>query len=246
MQKTVSILFMLVLIISPCSAQTMKGINISKEFDGISIIDISTVSGNCKILKHDEQAAKIFLTYNYKPIGSFEPIISKEENKLIIKEKMHSSNSGKSEWVLMVPKNIDINIKSASGNIKIERIAGQILVNTASGNIDASEITILGDSRFNSASGNVKIILNESPQFNLLVSSSSGNSTLDFNHHTISGHLEMKAREFKGTISSPLEFDNETEEVHNNQKYIVKTLTLEKISPTITIHTASGTAVLKK
>ena len=59
------------------------------EPDETVIIDISTVSGDCKVLKHDEQTVKIFLTYNYKPTKRFEPIISKEENKLIIKEKMY-------------------------------------------------------------------------------------------------------------------------------------------------------------
>lgn len=246
MLNTICIFFISVLLINPCWAQTNNELNISNEFDGISIIDITTISGNCKVLKHDEQTVKIFLTYNYKPTKSFEPIISKEENKLIIKEKMYGSNSGHSDWTLMVPKNIDIKIKSASGTIKLERIAGKIQVKTSSGNIDASEITILGDSKFNSSSGNVEIILNESPQFNILVSSSSGNSTLDFNHHTISGQLEMKARVSKGKIIWPLKIEDESEEDYNNQKYIVKRVRLENVSPTIKIHTASGTAELKK
>ena len=265
MRNTICLLFTCTVLISICAAQTNDEVNFNDEFDGITIIDISTVSGNCTVLKHDEQTVKIFLTYKYKPIKNFEPLVWKEKNKLIIKEKMHGSNSGNSEWTLMVPKNTDIKIKSASGNIQLEKIAGKIQVNTASGNIEglnittlegselisasgnihASEITILGNSKFTSASGNVNIILNESPQFNLLVSSASGNSTLNYNHYTIRGHLEMKARTSKGKTICPIGIDDKSEVVVNNQKYIVKSVTLENSSPTIEIHTASGIAELK-
>lgn len=262
---TLCVIFNYTLLINPFSAQSNNHLKINTEFDGISIIDILTVSGNCKILKHDEQNVKVFLTNKYKPSKSLEPIVSTEENKLIIKEKINGSNFGHSEWTLMVPENVDIKITSAAGNIKLESIIGEIEVITASGNvnltettlenskiisasgnINASEITILGDSKFISASGNVRIMLKANAQFNLLVSSASGNSTLDFNQHIISGNLEMKARVTKGKIRCPLKFENESEVIENNHQYMVKSRTIENSSPTFKIHTASGIAALKE
>lgn len=237
---------LLIILISNCVAQTETKGTVHKEYKGISLIDISTVSGSCEIIKGETQLVKIELSYNYKPANSFEPIFSQEKNVLTLKELMHGSNSGHSKWILTVPKHMDIKFSSASGGINIEGITGKIQVNTASGNINAEGISILADSKFNSSSGSVQIMFDESPKFDVLASSASGNATIDFNGNPVSGNIEMKSRTEIGKIICPYAFDVEKEELIGNQRYVVKSFNAEQDAPTIKIYTASGKAVLKK
>lgn len=236
----------LALSICNCVAQSDAKGKVNNEFEGISSIDISTISGSCEIIKGETQLVKIELSYNYKPANSFEPIFSQEKNVLTLKELMHGSNSGHSKWILTVPEHMDIKFSSASGGIRMENIIGKIQVNTASGNVDANGIKILGDSKFNSSSGSVHIAFKESPKYDVLASSASGDAIIDFNQHPVIGKVEMKSRTEIGKIICPYAFDVEKEELVGNQKYMIKSFELEKDTPSIKIHTASGKAVLKK
>lgn len=237
---------LLVLSICNCTAQTDTKGTIHKEFKGISYIDISTVSGSCEVVKSDGQEVKIELTYNYTPANSFEAIFDQDDNVLILEEKMHGSNSGHSKWRIAVPEHIRIKFGSASGGITFKDIAGKLKVNTASGNIDAEGIKVLGNSEFSSASGSVHITLDESPAFDVLASSASGDATIDFDGNPVVGNIEMQSRTTHGKIICPYTFDVEKEKLFGNQKYMIKSFTAEQTSPIIKIQTASGKAVLKK
>lgn len=238
--------YLAIFIFMSCTAQSEKNNRQVKEFTGITAIEISTVSGSCAIKKTDAQIVKVEVEYNYKPAESFEPVFIQEENKLILQEKMLGSNSGNSDWTIYVPEQLDITFSSASGNMTIAGITGEMIIGTASGSIDATGIKLTGESKYSSASGNVSIILNESPKFNISVSSASGNATLNFNGNPMAGNIEMRVRYNIGEIICPLKFENEREEFDGNQKYIIKSLTLGTESPLIRIHSASGKAILKK
>jgi hypothetical protein len=236
----------LVLSMSNCTAQSDTKGTVHKEFKGITLIDISTVSGSCEITKGDNQFVTIDLSYDYKPAKSFEPIFSQGNNTLTLKEQMHGSNSGHSKWILTVPEHMDITFSSASGGIHMKGIQGKIKVKTASGNVKAEGISILADSKFSSSSGSVHIAFNETPKFDILASSASGDALLDFNQNPVIGKIEMKSRTEYGKIICPFKFDAEKEELVGNQKYVVKSFTVNQDAPTIKIHTASGKAILKK
>lgn len=127
MKKTYLILSILFLaIISSSLTKDKTQSNIEKEFSGINTIDISTVSGNCKVLSHDSQNVKVILKANYKPKNTFEPVFVKENDKLILNEKMTDSNSGNSDWTILVPENIGLQFNSASGSIDLENVRGKI------------------------------------------------------------------------------------------------------------------------
>jgi flagellar basal body-associated protein FliL len=72
--------------------------DIIKVFYGVKTIDISTVSGNCQVVRGDNSVVKLSLTHNYKPAGTFEAKFEQEDDVLKLKENMLDSNYGSSDW----------------------------------------------------------------------------------------------------------------------------------------------------
>jgi hypothetical protein len=219
---------------------------ITREFTGITAIDISTVSGDCKVIKSDDPEVKLTLTHHYEPDSAFEPIFIENGNLLKVKENMIGSNSGSSEWGLRVPERINIIFGSASGSIILEDISGKIQVHTASGIISAKGMKLMENSEFTSATGDVNITFSESPKYDVLVSSASGDATINYNNNPVVGTIEMHAGTTKGKIVCPFKFDSKKEELLSNQEYVIKSVTIGSDSPMIKIYTTSGDAILKK
>ena len=84
-------------------------------------------------------------------------------------------------------------------------------------------------------------------EFDVDVSSASGDATLDFNGHEVRGSIEMICKYRKGRISCPYDFDREDvfRGWDDRDRYVRKELTRESDSPRILIETASGRATLK-
>lgn len=225
---------------------SMAQTEIEKEFEGITIIDISTVSGSCAIIESSDEHVHIRLKYQYKRANTFKPIFRQDNNVLRLEEKMTGSNSGNSNWEISVPTLKEIKFNSASGSISLTSIKGKFEINTASGDVDGINLWLSGSSTFSSASGSVNISVKETPKFQLSASSASGDATIDFNQNPIIGLVEMKARVKLGKIVCPFKFDAEKETEYGGQKYWTKSFQIEKKTPLIKIHTASGKAVLKK
>jgi len=140
----------------------------------------------------------------------------------------------------------DISIKGASSDIEIEDASGKFEVKTASGDIEVEDVELTEDSEFKSASGSVNVTLKKSLKYDLVVSSASGDSVLDYNGNPIQGYFEFIAKEDDGRIESPYKFDKEEEYFRYGQKYLKKSFTLKTGKPIVIIKTASGTAELKK
>jgi len=239
------IVFLLFSIIS-CKKTSEIDSRITKEFSGVTTINLSTVSGNCKIVKSNDSLVKVYLMHHYDPSNSFEPIFTHNGNVLNLKEKMIGSNSGSSEWILSIPEHINIICSSSSGNIYLDNVALSIKAETSSGDIIAKGIKFIDNSEFNSSSGDVDITLSESPSFNISASSSSGDAVISYNNNRIAGTIIMEARVDAGNIISPFKFDTEKEELLGEQKYMIKSFKLGSELPIIKIHTASGKASLKR
>ncbi len=140
----------------------------------------------------------------------------------------------------------DIELKDASGNIEIDNIKGILEIGNASGDIDAAHVTLGGRCTFASASGDARVVLAQTPDFDLEVSSASGSAFLDFGGNSIRGEVEMSARLDEGTIKSPIKFETEETFTRGRQDYIRKTFIKGDKSPFISIRTASGRAVLQE
>jgi DUF4097 and DUF4098 domain-containing protein YvlB len=160
--------------------------------------------------------------------------------------------------------NDDIDVSTASGQIEASGIAGDAEMSTASGEIDITDskgafdlscasgeitakgITIEGESRFSTASGSVEIILAATSEYDITLSTASGDVTLNYNGKPVKGYFEFEARKGKGRVSSPFSFENEEEYERNGDTYVRKSFSVGGKSPSIYLSTASGSIVLKK
>ena len=115
-----------------------------------------------------------------------------------------------------------------------------------SGRIDVSDAVIDGASSFSAGSGNVTVVLAESPAADLTISTGSGKAVLRYRGYPIEGYFEFTALQSRGKIVSPFGFDDESTFTQDGRTYMRKSFTLEKSDPKVTIRTGSGTAELKK
>jgi len=140
----------------------------------------------------------------------------------------------------------DIELSTASGDIEIKDSKGIFDISCASGNLEADGIELENVSSFSTASGDVSVSLGKTTEYDLKISSASGDALLDYNGNTIKGKFELVARKRSGRIKCPFKFDHEEEYKKYDQKYMKKVFTKGSSSPVIQIRTASGTAELKK
>lgn len=137
-------------------------------------------------------------------------------------------------------------LKMASGDIEMKGVKGEFKIQSASGDIDMSDVTLTGPSTVKVASGDIEIILANSPAHELTLASASGDTVIDYNGNPVNGWFEFRARAGHGRIVSPFAFDKEETEEKWGQKYDVKSFKRGGDSPRIYLHTTSGTAELKK
>jgi DUF4097 and DUF4098 domain-containing protein YvlB len=140
----------------------------------------------------------------------------------------------------------DIEMSTASGEIEISDSKGAFELSCASGEIAAKGITIEGESRFSTASGSVKVVLAATSEYDINLSTASGDVTLDYNGTPVKGYFEFEARKRRGHISSPFSFENEEEYERDGRTYERKSFSVGGKSPSIYLSTASGSIVLKK
>lgn len=136
----------------------------------------------------------------------------------------------------------DFYTKSASGDIKFENARGGFEAKTASGDIKAEDVSFTAEGQFGSASGEIDVFLTKSLEFDLVLSTVSGDVTLDFNGNAIKGHFEFKGK--VKNMSSPFSFDN-AEDDHRwspfGTRYFKK-----GSSPKVRLKSVSGDLELKK
>ncbi len=105
----------------------------------------------------------------------------------------------------------DADLNTGSGNIRSRDIEGELDMNTGSGNIDVTNATITGSSSFNTGSGTAEVSLGAVLNYDLSISTGSGNAILDFSGQEISGEFIMRASD-KSDIRAPFRFDKEYED----------------------------------
>lgn len=151
---------------------------VTKTFDGIAKVELSSVSGDCVVKTHSSDEVIVELYYDIKPEGAFEYEMDKSGKTLVIKEKWgkrgkHKSMSGDVSWTLTVPADTEIEFSTASGDIvasgltksieastasgdiKLENIKADVDISTASG--DADLVNLDGDIEISTASGDIDI-----------------------------------------------------------------------------------------
>ena len=137
-------------------------------------------------------------------------------------------------------------MSTASGDIDVANSQGRFDLSCASGSIYASDIIVEDASSFSTASGKVYVSVGKTPEFDLELSAASGRVTLDYQGNPMKGYFEFIAREDRGDIRAPFQFDNVEEFYRHDRLYIKKSATIGTDVPKIQLSTASGSAVLKQ
>jgi len=272
----------------------------SRLFEGIEVIRINTISGDCIVLKGAGDKVEVEVVWSYRPRDSFEPKFRERGKVLKLSEDMYGSNSGRSTWTLTIPDGIEVRFNSASGGMEIEGLTGEFSsqtasgdiraenckgefdfntasgdielidcegdfrancasgdvevnqcrggfeVSTASGSVRAEGVVLQDISTFSTASGRVMVVLAESAEHDLHVSTASGRATLDYGGNEIKGYFEFVSKYRDGRIVSPFDFDDEEQYRRWGDRYVRKWFTKGTESPQIFIETASGKAVLRE
>ncbi|MEE9442030.1 MAG: DUF4097 family beta strand repeat-containing protein [candidate division Zixibacteria bacterium] len=143
---------------------------IIKTYDAKESIRIKTVSGDCIVEKGDADKIIVRLEYSIYPEDVFEPEFKERDNSLRLDEEFYGSSSGSSKWYLSVPDGTDIRFSSASGNFSAEGLDLDVIISTASGDIDILDCG--GRFEGSTASGNI-LLEGSRGEFNL--STASGN-----------------------------------------------------------------------
>jgi hypothetical protein len=157
---------------------------IAKTFKQKDKIEIKLVSGNCFVSKSSSNEIKIRIVYTYSK-EDYEPEFEEGSSTLRISEKFLSNHSsGKSKWYVETPERTDIEFSSASGNLKVENLTGNLDAHTASGDVEVNNLG--GKLEAKTASG--KIDLN--------------NINGEVKAHTASGDIKAKGLMKKSSLST--------------------------------------------
>lgn len=128
---------------------------ITKSFNGIKRVKISTASGSCRIKKSDTPAVTIQLKYTYAD-DDYTPSITQEGDELIVKEKFHNNSShGSADWTLSVPNDLSVRFTTGSGDIEATGLTLKLDATTGSGDITFNGLT--GDVECTTGSGDVEL-----------------------------------------------------------------------------------------
>jgi DUF4097 and DUF4098 domain-containing protein YvlB len=182
----VTILALVVLIVSGY-AGTAVAEDVREAFDGVTKVELSSVSGDCIVMTHRSDEVIVELFYDVKPEGSFEYEMRKSGKTLVIKEKWgrggrHKNMSGDVSWTLTVPADTEIEFSTASGDITASGLTKSIEASTASGDIDLKDME--ADIDISTASGSAELV---NLKGNIDISTASG----DIDIEDSSGDIEL-------------------------------------------------------
>jgi DUF4097 and DUF4098 domain-containing protein YvlB len=131
------------------------------EFSGVDRIDVDGVSGDILVQPADGDALVVELDADVEPEDNFRPSVEQRGSRVSIDEKWHGRNShGHVEWTLYVPAQEappELTIDTASGGLTGRDVALRIELDTASGDIELSNVDLGEDSDFDTASGDYRI-----------------------------------------------------------------------------------------
>ncbi len=137
----------------------------------------------------------------------------------------------------------NLSVEAVSGDIKVQKIEGELKLKAVSGDINISGVSVKGASSFKCVSGDIEVTLAKADEYDLDLSTVSGDITLDYNSNPIKGYFKFKGQ--KGNISSPIPFEN-TEESDSHNPFVKKYFKKDGDAPKISMESISGDLTLKK
>jgi hypothetical protein len=130
---------------------------VDKTFGKKDEIRFKLVLGDCHLKKSSDGRIHVHLVYSYEPDMSYEPRIQERGDTLYLEEKMRGNNpKGYSTWTVEVPDDIEIDFKSATGNLAVEGLKIEIDGSTGTGNINLSSVE--GEFDLSTGTGDIDLI----------------------------------------------------------------------------------------
>ena len=243
MKKKLFVLWVLtiglaIVLTNPLGAQD-KEKRIKKSFPKKETVVIKTVSGDCIVKTGTKSEIQVLVMYTYSE-EIFKPEFLEEGGTLVLKEKFkkNSRASGRSEWVLTVPKETKITFATASGDFSIAGTSGGLKAGTASGDIEANKIK--GEVKISTASGD--IVLKEISG-EVKVGTASGDLDLD----SMSGNVkigtasgDIRGKNLYGNVTIKTASGDVECDTVKGEEVVIKTASGE-----ITLHNGKGAFKLK-
>lgn len=226
------------LLMNPLGAQD-KEKRIKKSFAKKETVAIKTVSGDCIVKTGTKNEIHVLVMYTYSN-EIFKPEFLEEGDTLVLREKFERNSriSGKSEWVVTVPKETKITFGTASGDFSVAGTSGGLKAGTASGDINATDVK--GGVKIGTASGdiNLKGITGE-----VKVGTASGDLDLDnmtgnVKVGTASG--DIRGRNLKGSVTIKTASGDVECDTVKGEEVVIKTASGE-----ITLHNGVGAFKMK-
>lgn len=167
--------------------------NVDKKFSNIESIKCKFALGDVKIQKSSDNQVHVSLIYTHNK-NNFEPIMTVRGNKLVLKEEFFDNDdqdTGYSRWVISLPKDIEIDINTGTGDIIIKNVEIEVEANTGTGDIEIFDSK--GEFEMNSGTGDIEI--------------SKGNGEFDLNTGTgdvniVDAKGEIKANSGTGSVEA--------------------------------------------
>ncbi|NIO49755.1 MAG: DUF4097 family beta strand repeat protein [Candidatus Aminicenantes bacterium] len=129
---------------------------VEKTFSKKDEIRFKLVLGDCQLKKSADSRIHVHLVYSYEPDMSYEPRIKERGDTLYLEEKMRGNNpKGYSTWTVEVPDDIEIDFKSATGNLAVEGVKIEVDGNTGTGDIQFNKVK--GEYDVSTGTGNIEV-----------------------------------------------------------------------------------------
>jgi hypothetical protein len=135
---------------------------------------------------------------------------------------------------------------SGTGSVEIDNASGDIEANSGTGDVEAFDLTLESYGEFSSGTGDAEVELPDGEEYDLEISSGTGNASLDCGGADLDAYVEMTAKKRSGRISSSFEFEDEEEFHQGDDEYVRKWFTAGSGARKIEISTGTGRAKLKR
>jgi len=153
-------------------------------------------------------------------------------------------NSGTGDLMIVKSKG-DFNLNSGTGNVEVKESIGKFEANSGTGDVEFKKVNIAKRSSLNSGTGDVYVSVNSKIENDLELNSGTGDATLNMSGQKLDGKFYFSCNEDRGTIESPVAFDEETETREHGHYVLRKHFTKGSSNVEIKISTGTGTAELE-
>jgi len=166
MKKTarlISILICVLLLTGAVFAQE----KVEKTFSGVSKIKMDLVLGDCSLTQSSDNKVHVTLTYTWDN-DEFEPVFDLRGSRLYLEEDFdshsHNASNGYSRWEVSVPRDISLELESATGGFDITGLKNDVEAESGTGNMEIHNTT--GIIEISTGTGNI-IMENSQGEFDL-------------------------------------------------------------------------------